>query len=133
MKNLLDCSQPIYQLYGSVVGLAVSLCILLKEKSERLLAFSCPSAASPRSGLLDQNKLKRALWTLSIFNLRPLTHSDSFLNMFLSSKKRIHSRIEEVVIFLLLARPHQPTATHNFYPPPNILCPDLSLSPTLSR
>lgn len=45
--------------------------LLLKAKSEVLLAFSCFPAATPLSGLLDQNKLKKALWTLSVFNLFP--------------------------------------------------------------
>lgn len=35
------------------------------------MAFSCPLAATPLSGLLDRNKLKKALWTLSVFNLSP--------------------------------------------------------------
>lgn len=64
--------------------------LLLKAESEVLLAFSRSLAATPLSGLLDQNKLKKALRTLSVFNLFPplvlslalfLSHS---LSLFLS-------------------------------------------------
>lgn len=60
--------------YESVMGprcVTPHLCYPLKENSETLLAFSCPLAATPLRGLLDQNKLKKALWTLAVFNLSP--------------------------------------------------------------
>lgn len=60
--------------YESVMGprcVTPHLCYPLEENSETLLAFSCPLAATPLRGLLDQNKLKKALWTLAVFNLSP--------------------------------------------------------------
>lgn len=75
MKDLLVSTRPSYQhLLMELSGpccFALHFDFLLKAKSEALLAFSPPLAATPLSGLLDRNKLKKALWTLSVFNLSP--------------------------------------------------------------
>lgn len=77
MKDLLVSTRPSYQrllmkLSRARMRRSTFLFFLLKAKSEASLAFSCPLPATPQSGSSDQNKLKKALWTLSVFNLSPI-------------------------------------------------------------
>lgn len=74
MKDLLVSTRPSYQhllmkLSRAPLRRSTFWFLAESEKSEALLAFSCPLAATPPSASLDQNKLKKALWTLSVFNL----------------------------------------------------------------
>lgn len=122
MKNLLVCMQPSYQHLFMKVSWA-SLChstFCWKRKVKGCWHFPVPCLPLPRGGLLDQNKLKKVLWTLSVFNLRPLTRSDSFLIAFLIYKKSIHSKMKKKLSFSCTLHDLINSSPHIFHPAVNI-------------
>lgn len=138
MKDLLVCTRPSYQHLLMKLSCPLLRCstfwfFLLKTEKWSIVSISCSLSATLLSGLLDQNKLKKSLWTVSVFNLSPPhlfwlwlcfsgTHSHSFSVMFILLKKVHVQRTKKtrLVHYLSHVQPLTSTLSWTFTP---LTCP----------